>query len=327
MMPTVLCTLPMVSAGTALLAGHADIAVLPDGSPDTLALALPKADYLVVRTKLPTGVFDHAPRLKGVVRHGTGLDFIPVAEASAHGIPVANVPGANAQAVVEYCVSSMLNLARGVDRMGVTLRSQGWQAGRALSADAGELAGKTVGIVGIGTVGGRLARLCHDGFGMRVLGHQPNYAGVPGFIARTALEALLRESDFVVLCCPLSEQTRGLLNGERLACMRPHAVLINASRGPIIDDVALVAALREGRIKAAALDVFAEQPLAPDHAFLKLDNVLLTPHIAGLTRESTASMSEGTARQILQLMGGKRPDHLVNPEIWDSRRKPEGVSA
>lgn len=317
----VLCTLPMHPAGIALLAGYADITVMPDTSGDAFARLLPHADFLVVRTKLPSGVFVHGDRLKGVIRHGTGLDFIPVAEASALGIPVANVPGANAQAVAEYCISSMLSLARGVDRIGRCFREQGWEAGRRLTAGAAEIAGKTVGIIGLGTVGQKLARLCHFGFDMRVLGHQPTYAGVPDYIVPATLEALLGESDFVVLCCPLTDQTKGLLNAERLGRMRAEAVLVNAARGPIVDEEALMDALRARRIKGAALDVYGQQPLASDHALLNVDNALLTPHIAGLTEESTASMSIGTARQILQLMRGDRPDHLVNPDIWERRRK------
>lgn len=317
----VLCTLPMHPAGMALLTGHAEITVMPDASDEAFVRLLPNADFLVVRTKLPSGVFIHGNRLKGVIRHGTGLDFIPVEEASALSIPVANVPGANAQAVAEYCLASMLRLARGVDRIERRFREQGWDAGRQRSTSAGEIAGKTVGIIGLGTVGQKLARLCHLGFDMRVLGHQPTYAGVPEYIVPTELDALLRESDFVVLCCPLTDETQGLLNAERLSRMRPEAVLVNAARGPIVEEEALMDALRSHRIKGAALDVYAQHPMGPDHPLLKFDNVFLTPHIAGLTQESTASMSVGTARQILQLMRGERPDHLVNPEIWTHRRK------
>lgn len=320
----VLCTLAMDKAGVDLLADQAEIEVLPDASTETLLRRLPAADYLVVRTMLPPGVFEHAPRLKGVVRHGTGLDFVPVAEATALGIPVANVPGANAQAVVEYCVASMLSLTRGIDKMGQQLRTQGWQAGRSLAAGARQLAGKTVGIVGVGTVGLKLAQVCHLGFDMRVLGHQPSYENLPEFVTPTDLDKLLAQSDYVVLCCPLTKQTTGLVNAARLALMQPDAVLVNAARGPIVDEAVLFQALQTKKIKAAALDVYAQQPLAPDHALLTLDNVLLTPHIAGLTMESTAAMSVGTARQILQLMRGERPEHLVNPEIWDKRRTTAG---
>lgn len=317
----VLCTLPMDPAGMALLEGHATVEVVADQKADTLYRAIGDADFLVVRSLLPPDIFDQPNRLRGVVRHGTGLDLIPVESATQHGIPVANVPGANAQAVAEYCLASMILWARRLDRIAGALRSEGWNPARAQTASATELAGKTVGIVGVGTIGARLAQICCAGFGMKVLGYQRNLNRLPENVTGAALDSLLAASDYVVLTCPLTAETRGLLDARRLRLMKAGAVLINAARGPVVDEDALAVALREGWIKGATLDVFGEQPLPPGHIYFGLDNVILTPHVGGLTAESTAEMSVGTARQILQLMRGERPEHLVNPEVWNRQAR------
>lgn len=313
----ILCTLPLHPTGLELLKGKATISVLP--SPDTHLLAryVSCADYLVVRTLLPTDVFETPNRLRGVVRHGTGLDFIPVEAATARGIPVANVPGANTQAVVEYCAASLLTWARRTDVVTSRMRTHGWDDARRHATGATELCGKTIGIVGVGSIGAKLANLCAHGFGMRVLGYQRRLEILPEFVHGVDLDSLIVESDYVVLTCPLTETTHRLMNSDRLSRMKPHAVLVNAARGAVIDEDALVTALRHGRLRGASLDVFATQPLPDLHPLRELDNVLITPHVGGITEESTAAMSVGTAKQLLQLMAGQRPTHLVNPEVWD----------
>jgi D-3-phosphoglycerate dehydrogenase len=317
----ILCSIAMDPAGAAMLADVAEITSAADQSAASLYAAIGAADILVVRSQLPADLFDRPNRLACVVRHGTGLDLIPVESATAHGIPVANVPGANAQAVVEYCIGSFLALARRFETMDRTLRGEGWAAARKLTGATTELAGKTVGIVGLGTIGASLARLCADGFGMRVLGVKREGHDMPAGVEAVDIDALFERSDFVSLNCPLTAETRHLVDAQRLRRMKPDAVLVNAARGAIVDEAALARALREGWIKAAAVDVFAEQPLPQEHPFRALDNILLTPHAAALTRESSEKMGVGTARQILQLLAGERPSNLVNPQAWERRRR------
>lgn len=323
---TVLCTLPMDPAGAAMLESVANIVVAPNQSADSLYKSIGQADILVVRSQLPADLFDRPNHLLGVVRHGTGLDLIPVESATAHHIPVANVPGANAQAVVEYCVGSFLALARRFALMDATLRSDGWAAARSLTNSHTELAGKTVGIVGLGTIGAALARVCKEAFGMRVLGYQRNAGNLPSFVEAADLDTLFTQSDFISLNCPLTDATRHLVNTTRLRSMKKTAVIVNAARGAVIDETALGQALRERWIKAAAVDVFSEQPLPANHPFFLLDNIILTPHAAALTRESSEKMGVGAARQILQLLNGERPEFLVNPEAWERRRRPAATS-
>jgi D-3-phosphoglycerate dehydrogenase len=314
--PVVLCTGPMDAAGRTLLDGVTQV-VLPAGAgTDDLAQALPQADYLVVRTFLPTDLLERQHRLRAIVRHGAGLDMIPMEAATRQGIPVAYVPGANAQAVAEYVVGSFFGLARRFGAADAELRAAGWAASRLHAAQGVELAGKTVGIIGVGAVGRRVAEICGSALGMTVLGYQPDPSRFPTFVASVPLDELLQRSDFVSVNCPLTETTHHLIDARRLALMKPTGFLVNAARGDVIDEQALVAALQGRAIAGAALDVFHEQPIAPGDSLLALDNVLLTPHIAALTRESVARMSVGSAQAILQLLRGERPDHLANPEVW-----------
>jgi D-3-phosphoglycerate dehydrogenase len=299
-----------------MLEAEAEIIAPADAAPASLDALLARADYLVVRNHLRAGFLDQSHKLRGIVRHGTGLDMIPMEAATRQGIPVANVPGANAQAVAEYVVGSFFALARRFAAADHSLRHAGWQEGRRAAGGAVELAGRTVGIVGAGNIGKRIATICAAGLGMRVVAYHPRASGVPPGVESLPLDAVLGRSDFMALCCPLTPETRGLLDADRIGRMKPTAFLVNAARGELVDEIALADALRRRALAGAAVDVFATQPLAPDHPFRGLDNILLTPHVASLTEESAVAMGVGSARQVLQLMRGERPEHLVNEEVW-----------
>jgi D-3-phosphoglycerate dehydrogenase len=315
--PKILFTLPTVESGRKLLEPVADLVVAPDPSAATLYRMVGDADALVVRTQLPADLLDRPHRLLGIVRHGTGLDLIPVEAATAQGIPVANVPGVNAETVAEYCIGAFLTLARRMHRMDRELREIGWNESRKHADFAIELFGRTLGVVGVGDIGRRVAEIGHSAFSMRILGYQRRLDALPGFVEPVDIDRLLRDSDFISLNCPLTPETRHLVNERRLRSMKPTAFLVNAARGPVIEEAALVRALEESWIGGAAIDVYDEQPLRRDHPFLRLRNVVLTPHAAGLTREASDRMSVGAAEQVLQLLAGERPKHLVNPEIWE----------
>lgn len=312
--PRVLLTGPMDPEGERLIAEVAEVVLAPDARPDTLRRLVAEADVLVVRSALPADLLDHAPRLRGIVRHGVGVDMIPMAAANARRLPVANVPGSNRDAVAEHAIGAVSLLRRRTARMDTLLRQAGWETSRALADSAGELHGQVLGIVGLGEVGTRVAEIAHHGYGMRVLGHQRRLDALPDFVKGAALDDLLARSDAVVLACPLTDATRGLLDARRLALMPRHAVLVNVARGAITDEHALLDALRERRLGGAALDVFSTQPLPADHPLFALDNVLLTPHAAGLTVQSMKRMSLGTAEAVRLLLAGQRPQHLVNAD-------------
>ncbi len=321
MKPIVLLTSTIDAAGMALLEPHAAVRLASAVDHDTLRREVGPADAIIVRAYLPADLFEHAPRLLACVRHGAGVDMIPVEAATAHGVIVANVPGVNAQTVAEYCVTQFLLHGRRVARFDSMIRREGWVAARALANDVCELYGKTVGIVGAGHIGTRVAEICHHGFGMRILGYQRRLDQLPAFVEAAALDRVFSDSDYIVLCCPLTPETRHLADARRIALMKSTAFLVNVARGPVVDQAALVAALRQRRIAGAGLDVFEQQPLAPDDALLELDNVVLTPHLAGLSVESMRRMSVIAAEDTLRILAGDKPVNFFNPEAWPAALK------
>lgn len=318
----VLLTNPTVAVGENIIRAVAEVVVAPDTKPDTLRAMIGDADVLLVRAKLPDDLFERPHRLKGVVRHGAGVDLIPMESATQLGIPVANVPGVNAPTVAEYVMTTMLMLARNTHRMDTLVRSKGWDRARALSDQGMELAGKTVGIVGVGAIGRIVARICVHGFGMRAVGFQRHLANLPPEVTGMPLDELFATSDFIVLACPLTGETRGLASRARIARMKKTAVLVNVARGPVVDEAALVSALQNRAIRGAALDVFDKQPLAMDHPCMTLDNVVLSPHQGGLTMEAVERISEIAAEDTVRLLKGEKPRNFVNPEVWDRRPNP-----
>ena len=261
--------------------------------------------------------FEQPNRLRGVVRHGVGLDMIPMEAATAKGIPVANVPGSNAEAVAEFAVSGMLLIARQMHRIDRDLRDKDWPVARAHADSSTELFSRTLGIIGMGDVGRRAAEIGALGFRMRVLGTPSRRKAPPSYVESADVEAIFRESDFILLSCPLTAETKHLVNAVRLATMKPTAAIINAARGPVIDEMALVEVLAARRIRGAVLDVYGQQPLRRDHPLLTLDNVILSPHAAGLTDESVKRMSVGAAQEAVRLLAGEMPVSLCNPEVWE----------
>ena len=320
-LPRVLLTNPIDPSGDRILEPVAEIVRAPDAKPETLKAMVGDADILVVRAFLPPDIFEQPNRLRGVVRHGVGLDMIPMEAATAKGIPVANVPGSNAEAVAEYAVSGMLLIARQMHRMDRDLRAKDWPAARAHSDAATELFGATLGVIGVGDVGRRAAEICSAGFRMRVLGTPTRSRVLPPFVEDATLEKIFSESDYILLSCPLTAETKHLVNAARLAMMKPTAALINAARGAVIDEAALVQSLCARSIRGAVLDVFEQQPLRRDHPLLALDNVILSPHAAGITDESMKRMSQGAAEEAVRLLAFEKPKSLCNPEVWERHQK------
>lgn len=313
--PRVLLTNPIHPELQAKLASQCELLLAPDPGFETLKRLAAEVDAIVVRAQLPPDLFDHTPRLRAVVRHGVGLDMIPVEAATARGIPVANLPGSNTQTVVEYCLAAMLHLRRGLATLDASLRRDGWAAARPLADRGVELAGATCGIVGVGAIGARLATVC-NALGMNVLGLARRPDSLPAGVEAVDRQALFSRSDVVVLCCPLTEQTRGLVDAATVASMKPGALLVNVSRGPVIDTDAVLRALREGRLGGAALDVHDRQPLTGTEAVFDAPNLLLTPHVAGISDTSMRAMSEAAIATLFALLRGERPPNVVNPQVF-----------
>ncbi|ANW01689.1 hydroxyacid dehydrogenase [Bradyrhizobium icense] len=311
--PIVLLTNAMHPDGEAILAPHVRLIVPPDARPETLREWAKDANGIIVRAKLPDDIVDHAPRLKGIVRHGVGLDFIPVDAATARGIAVANLPGSNTSAVAEYVMSALMHLRRPLYRLDKSLRSDGWNAARPAADSLIELSGSALGILGVGTIGRRIANIARDGFGMTVLGTSRRKGALPAGIKEVSLEDLFTRSDAIAVCCGLTDETRGMVSRDLIGRMRPTAVLVNVSRGAVIETPALIDALRSQKIGGAALDVFDVQPLPSNDSLFDCPNLLLTPHTAGITATSGRAMAVGSAEEMLRILRGEQPLNLVNP--------------
>jgi D-3-phosphoglycerate dehydrogenase len=257
-----------------------------------------------------------APRLLAICALGAGYDVIDVDACTAAGIVVCSQSGTNFEPVAEHAIGLILNLSK---KIGLTNRMMLKGAADDRWAMIGNnIVGKTVGIVGIGAIGSRTAQLCRA-FDMTVLAYDP-YLTADEIAARGArkveFDELLQHSDFITVHCPRTAETLGMFDAAAFARMKPTAYFVNTARGGIHDEEALLDVLRRGAIAGAGIDVFAREPPPPDHPLLLLDNVIATPHVAGITSETFHSMSIRTAEQWIDLMRGKVPPRLVNPEVW-----------
>jgi D-3-phosphoglycerate dehydrogenase len=278
------------------------------------------AEIIVVRAPIPLGIATREPNLRALIRHGAGLDMIQVDEATAAGVLVANVPGANARTVAEHAIWSAMALLRRYPHVTRDLHANGWAAARAHSDHGCELSGRTLGIVGFGNIGRTLARIAQQGFGMSVLTHTRSPVTEAG-VEAVSLSDLVTRADVLVLCAPLTDQTRGLIDAAALARMKPGAILVNVARGPLVVEEALIHALSSGHLGGAALDVFDTQPLPPDHPLMHLPNVILTPHMAGITEESMLRMGQGVVAETRLVLKGDLPVNLCNPDVLPLYRK------
>ncbi|RVB06973.1 NAD(P)-dependent oxidoreductase, partial [Mesorhizobium sp. M7A.F.Ca.CA.004.07.1.1] len=281
-MTRILTTHALHPRASAMLAGAGELVVASAIDPATLAAEAKDADIVIVRAPLPPQLFDGAKLLRAAIRHGAGLDMIPMEAATAAGVLVANVPAVNARSVAEHVMFAALALLRNFRVVDRDLRTKGWLAGREHANSNSEFAGKTIGIVGLGAVGQAVGHIAAHGFDLKVVATTRSMQPAPDKVGFLSIDALVEQSDIIVLCCPLTPETRGLINRERIARMKPHALLINVSRGPVIDDDALIEALQKRRIGGAALDVFATQPLPSNHPYFGFDNVIITPRLAGI---------------------------------------------
>lgn len=309
-------------AGEALLGRHARMRVLESPTPAQVADACADAHALIARYphRVDAALLDAAPGLVVVACSGRGTDAVDVAAASARGVAVVNNPGFGRRPVSETAIAMMLALAKRLLQSDAWMRrGEGWRHRTDFSSFL-ELEGKTLGVVGFGEVGRETARKAIAAFGMRVLVHDPHVpaSAVLGAGAEPAgsLDALLGQSDVVSLHPELNAETRGMIGEAQLRRMKPCAFLVNTSRGRVVQEAALVRALSAGWIGGAALDVYEDEPVGADNPLLAFDNVLLTPHVAGLSAEAVEGMSLSAARQVLQALAGRRPAHLLDPAAW-----------
>jgi len=292
----------------------AALVLLPDGATeDDLARELRDADLLLTcYARIPARVIADALRLKGIVKYGVGIDAIDIEAAKRRRIPVVNVPEYAEETVAEGAVALMLALARKFKPLQREMETRGW-AWPTAEWMGSDLAGRTLGLVGVGRIGANVARMAGHGFRMKVLGFDPNVDGERlarlGVEKRDDLHDLLAQSDVVSLHAVLTPETRHLLGERELACMKASALLINVSRGALVDEMALVRALQANRIAGAALDVYGEEPLArsghPLSPLYALDNVMLWPHLTFYTAEAMRRLEDETLERCFEMLEGR----------------------
>ncbi len=257
-------------------------------------------------------------RFVGICRASTHQ--VEIDAATEHGVVVVNTPGRNARAVAEHVVGLMFALARRIPAGHRFVVGREWQSpvDAYLNMRGVELGGRTLGIIGLGAIGRELAGLA-VGLGMDVVAYDPYATDAPAGVTITDLDTVASTSDFVSIHIPSTSETTGLVDAGFLARMKPTAFLVNCSDARIVETDAIVDALREQRIDGAAFDVFDTEPIAPDHPFLELTNVILTPHLGGATDETVERHSEMMVDDVLAFVEGRRPANVVNPDVFERR--------
>ncbi|OQM77623.1 2-hydroxyacid dehydrogenase [Manganibacter manganicus] len=303
---------PGIDAG--LRARGVELVTLPDGIPEMeLARAVADADLLLMcYTPITAKVIEAATRLKGIVKYGVGIDAIDIPAAIRRGIPVVNVPEYAEETVAEGAFALMIALAKRLPEISGAVQRDGWiwPAQRWLGRD---IAGSTLGIVGCGKIGRSMARMAAQGFRARVLAYDPHADRIElaaaGIEKVDNLKTMLGACDFVSLHCVLNGETRGLIGREELACLKPTAVLINVSRGALVDEEALVEAVVKDRMGGVGLDVYSLEPLTrtghPMSALYGRDNVILFPHLTFFTVEAMRRLEDDTLARCFEILDGR----------------------
>ncbi|MBW1695438.1 MAG: hydroxyacid dehydrogenase [Deltaproteobacteria bacterium] len=263
-----------------------------------------------------------AANLKVLGNHGIGVDPVDVKYATEIGLPIVFTPYGNVQSVAEHTVSQMLAIAKRTREADRAVRKGNYDY--RYSGGFRELFEKTLAVIGFGRTGRRTAEIAKAAFSMRVIAYDPyvdkSEINSLGMEKWDSLEQVLAAADVVSLHLQLTRETRNLMNRERIFGMKKGAMLVNTARGALVEAEALIDALKNGHLCGAAMDVFEKEPLSPDHPYTEVDNLVLSPHIAGATEESLQRTAIQTATQVIEVLEGKKPMHLVNPEVWDRRR-------
>lgn len=307
------------------LQAHTEVTLIDDPkSGDGLARlrdALPHADALLgASVKLDAELLDLAPKLKAVSSVSVGVDNYDIEYLTRRGILLTNTPDVLTETTADTGFALIMATARRVVELANMVRDGQWKQNIGPQHFGSDVHGKTLGIIGMGRIGEAVAQRGHFGFGMPVIyhSHSPKPAVEARFDARyRSLEDLLREADFVCLTVPLTAETKGLISAEQFALMRPETIFINIARGKVVDEQALIAALQNGQIRAAGLDVFEQEPVNPDSPLLRMDNVVATPHMGSATHETREAMARCAVDNLLAALAGKRPKDLVNPVAWN----------
>ena len=293
---------------------------------DLVANAADADAILVQYAQITAEIMDALPRLRAIGRYGVGVDSIDVAAATARGIAVCNVPDYGTESVSDHAIGMALAAARGIPRLDRGIRAGSFDL--AAVRPLFQTRGRVFGVIGLGLIGTATARKA-AGLGYEVIGFdtaaEPGAATFHGF-ASVSLAELLERSQVVSLHTPLTDVTRGMIGSDQLARMRSDAILVNTSRGGVVDGVALVEALRTGSILGAAIDVHESEPLSAGDPLTQFDSVVLTPHLAWYTEESYDELKRRTVANVVEICAGRAPRNIVNPEVLGAPGRNSGCA-
>ncbi|MBE0479034.1 hydroxyacid dehydrogenase [Candidatus Aerophobetes bacterium] len=315
-MKKILLPQPIHDAGMKLLKGKAETVVAPDTSNQTLQKLVKDAHAIILRTRpcVDEDLISHARNLIIISRTGAGVDNVDIEAATKRGILVCNLPGVNALSVAEHTVAFILTLAKELKFMDDSMRKENWEVRNRYEAT--DLEGKVLGLVGVGKIGSRVAKMCQNAFNMQVIGYDPfvakNSKIKDGVKFYDKIDEVFTRADFVSIHVAGTPETHGLVRENLLSKMKKDAYFINTSRGEVVDEKALIKALKERKIKGAALDVFSKEPPSKDNPLLKMENVILSPHSASLTRECAVRLAEGACEAVLDIFSGRLPENVYN---------------
>ena len=315
----ILIVQPIHERGVQVFDDRFDVRVASDPSVATVMKEIKGVAGVIVRTApFPREIIEAADALRVIGRHGVGVDNIDVQAATEKGIVVVNTPNANATSVAEHTVTVIGALAKCAVVYDRATREGRWEIRN--SYKAVDLDGKILGLVGIGRIGSMVARRAAVAYNMKVIAYDPyvtpEKARELGVTLCAQMDDVFRQADVVSLHTPLTPETRGFVNETKLRLMKPTAFLVNFSRGEVVNEKALCEALKSGVIAGAAIDVYDPEPPLKDNPLFALGNILLSPHSAALTQECVIRMATGAAEGVLDVLSGKRPQFVVNPEVF-----------
>jgi len=321
----VLLTEPIDQGGIKVLEGRVEVVISPDSSEHSVAQLMTEAQALIVRTatKVTRAMIEEAKDLRVISRTGGGVDNIDVQAATDNGVLVCGVKGAQDRSVAEHAVTLILALAKQLFYLDRETRKGNFRA--RFEYRPVDLAGKRVGIIGLGRIGRIVAEICGRGLGMEVWGYDP-YVPPEEFRATNVvlsqdIKEVIRTADFVSLHVPLTQETQGLMGEEQFALMKPTAFISNTSRGEIIQEGALFEALKKGVIAGAGLDVYEKEPPDARNPVFHMENVIVSPHSAALTKDTVARLAEGAAQNVISVLEGRSPSYSVN---WEEVQAEKG---
>lgn len=313
---------PLYKDGMALLEGKAELIIPNDGDSDRIIDVLRDADAFILRIgKIDRKAIEQCPNLKVITRPGVGYDSVDAAAATEYGIPVVLAPSANARAVAEHTVAMMMACSKNMIESVVETRKGNFNIRNRYAAV--DVYTKMIVLLGFGNIGKLVAKMC-TGLEMKVGVYDP-------YVKREDVEAMgymyfddlleaMAAGDYVSLHMPSLPSTRGMISAEQFAAMKPTAFFLNAARGDVVNEEAMVEALEKGKIAGAGLDVLVEEPMPADHPLMKMPNVVVTPHIAAQTQETVSKLVTLAAEGTLAVLNGEKWPHVANPEVYEHPR-------